>query len=183
MRSAIRAPRLAGDPMSPSFDFDDPEVFTAGTVGPPGQRVFYLQARQGAVLATLKAEKEQVRALAEYLGRLLAERPAAPDEDDLALVEPFTPAWVVGSIGVGYDEAADRVMIEVEELVEEEENEGAASRETGAARVRLSRSQAAAFVKRAAALIEAGRAPCPICGRPINPAGHVCPRSNGHARD
>ena len=169
--------------MSSSFEFDDPEVFTAGTVGPPGQRVFYLQARQGAVLATLKAEKEQVRALAEYLGRLLAERPAAPDEDDLALVEPFTPAWVVGSIGVGYDQAADRVMIEVEELVEEEENEGAASRETGAARVRLSRSQAAAFVKRAAALIEAGRAPCPICGRPINPAGHVCPRSNGHARD
>jgi uncharacterized repeat protein (TIGR03847 family) len=169
--------------MSPSFDFDDPEVFTAGTVGPPGERVFYLQARQGAVLATLKAEKEQVRALAEYLGRLLAERPAAPDEDDLALVEPFTPAWVVGSIGVGYDQAADRVMIEVEELVEEEENEGATSRETGAARVRLSRSQAAAFVKRAAALIEAGRAPCPICGRPINPAGHVCPRSNGHAPD
>ena len=172
--------------MSPSFDFDDPEVFTAGTVGPPGQRVFYLQARQGALLATLKAEKEQVRALAEYLGRLLAERPAAPGEDDLALVEPFTPAWVVGSIGVGYDQAADRVVIEVEELVEEEEEEGnerAASPEAGAARVRLNRSQAAAFVKRAAALIEAGRAPCPVCGRPINPTGHVCPRSNGHARD
>jgi uncharacterized repeat protein (TIGR03847 family) len=184
-----------------SFDFDAPELFTAGTVGPPGERVFYLQARQGRTLATLKSEKEQVRALGEYLARLLTERPAPASRGDLALVEPLNPAWAVGSIGVGYDAEVDRIVIEVQELVEEEgdeETEGGApagsesEAETEAeaaedsartARFRVSRSQAAAFAERAASLVQAGRASCPICGRPINPAGHVCPRSNGHSRD
>jgi uncharacterized repeat protein (TIGR03847 family) len=176
--------------MSRSFEFDAPELFTAGTVGPPGQRDFYLQARQGELLATLKAEKEQVRALAEYLGRLLAERPASPEEGDFALREPATPAWIVGSIGVGYDREADRIVIEVEELVENEEEaegtegaQGTAADDPGAARVRLTRAQAAAFVQRAVTLIRAGRPACPICGRPIDPGGHVCPRSNGRTRD
>ena len=97
--------------MSDSFEFAEPDLFTVGTIGPPGQRVFYLQAREGNVLVTLKCEKEQVRVLGEYLGRLLERlaTPTASGAQDLALVEPATPAWVVGSIGVGYDEGADRV--------------------------------------------------------------------------
>lgn len=185
---------------SASFDFDAPELFTAGTVGPPGQRVFYLQARQGRTLATLKSEKEQVRALGEYLGRLLSERPAPAARSDLALVEPLNPAWVVGSIGVGYDAEADRIVVEVQELVEEDDDQeetaqrapadprsgsepGEAGNGAGTARFRLSRPQAAAFSERAQSLVQAGRASCPICGRPMNPAGHICPRSNGHSRD
>ena len=35
-----------------SFDLPAPDVFTAGTVGPPGQRVFYLQARDGELAAS-----------------------------------------------------------------------------------------------------------------------------------
>ena len=182
-------------PPSPSFDFEAPELFTAGAVGPPGQRVFYLQARQGGAVVTLKTEKEQVRALGEYLARLLTERPAAPAEDDLALVEPLAPAWVVGSIGVAYDREADRIVIEAQELVEREDDEAGSEAATaeegsessdddaGRARFHVSRSQAAAIAERAAALVQAGRAPCPICGRPINPGGHVCPRSNGNSRD
>jgi uncharacterized repeat protein (TIGR03847 family) len=54
-------------PLDASFDFERPDRFTTGTVGEPGQRVFYLQARQGRQLVTLKTEKEQVRALAEHL--------------------------------------------------------------------------------------------------------------------
>ena len=106
--------------MSESFEFGAPDLFTAGTIGPPGQRVFFLQAREGNTLVTLKCEKEQVRVLGEYLGRLL-ERLAAPEgasAGDLALVEPLTPAWAVGSIGVGYDEGADRVVLVIEELRE-----------------------------------------------------------------
>jgi uncharacterized repeat protein (TIGR03847 family) len=114
--------------MSGSFDFPTPDLFTAGTIGPPGQRVFYLQAREGDTLVTLKCEKEQVRVLGEYLGRLLERlsTPAAAPAGDLALVEPVTAAWVVGSIGVGYDEAADRVVLVIEEVGEPEEEQAEA---------------------------------------------------------
>ena len=57
---------------NPSFELDAPDHFTAGAIGPPGQRVFYLQSREGGRVITLKVEKEHVRALAEYLGGLLA---------------------------------------------------------------------------------------------------------------
>ena len=111
--------------MSESFDFATPDLFTAGTIGPPGQRVFYLQAREGDALVTLKCEKEQVRVLGEYLGRLLERlsTPAISGGADLALIEPATPAWIVGSIGVGYDETADRVVLVIEEVREQDQAE------------------------------------------------------------
>jgi uncharacterized repeat protein (TIGR03847 family) len=163
--------------MSASFDLKGPDFFTAGTVGPPGQRVFYLQAREEDVLVTLKAEKEQVAALAEYLGQLLAKLPGAvePAPGDLALLEPIAPAWAIGSIGVAYEEAAGLFILVAEEA-QDEDAEG----EAASARIRLSRAQALAFVQRAQALVKAGRPPCPVCGQPKNPEGHVCPRSNGH---
>ena len=103
-RGAVRGPQSAwqGRPVSQSFDFSRPDLFTAGTIGPPGQRVFYLQAREGDELLTLKCEKEQVRVLGEYLAKLLERlsTPATAPGADLALIEPVTPAWVVGSIGV-----------------------------------------------------------------------------------
>jgi uncharacterized repeat protein (TIGR03847 family) len=201
--------------MSDSFDFSTPDLFTAGTIGPPGQRVFYLQAREGDTLVTLKCEKEQVRVLAEYLGRLLERltAPAAASGADLALVEPLTPAWIVGSIGVGYDEASDRVVLVIEEVREQEETETEESdreaepevhsetepepeeepeeeEETAAdegdrasGRVRLTRLQVAAFVDRARGLVEGGRPTCRFCGRPMNPGGHRCARTNGHGSD
>lgn len=201
--------------MTDSFDFASPDLFTAGTIGPPGQRVFYLQARQDDTLVTLKCEKEQVRALAEYLGRLLERLSAASAAGggDLALVEPATPAWVVGSIGVGYDEASERVVLMIEEAREqdeeeteeagEDEPEGRTAAEPARApepeteseeaedeasdrasgRVHLTRGQVAAFVERARGLVDAGRATCRFCGRPMNPGGHKCARTNGHGSD
>jgi len=101
--------------VSGSFDFKAPDLFTAGTVGPPGQRVFYLQAREAGALATLKVEKEQVGALAEHLAEFLQKVPGRAGESqptgDLVLVEPLVVAWAVGSIGVGYDEPVDRVVV------------------------------------------------------------------------
>jgi len=164
--------------MSPSFDLEAPEHFTVGTIGSPGQRIFYLQARESHTLVTLKCEKEQVRGLAEYLSDLLARLPAAGAEPprDSALPEPIQPAWAVASLGVGYDEADDRIVIVARELMEEE---GAG--EPATARFRITRVQAAAFVERARDLMKAGRPLCPICGSPKDPGGHVCPRNNGHA--
>jgi uncharacterized repeat protein (TIGR03847 family) len=163
---------------SPSFEFETPDHFTAGTLGPPGQRVFYLQARGGGTLMTLKIEKEQVRALGEYLKRLLGRFPAGAGESigDLTLLEPADAVWSVGTIGVGYDKERDRVIVEAQEQVEEEEG----GEEPAMARFNITRAQAAAFAERADTLIKAGRPICPLCSGPIDPGGHVCPRSNGH---
>jgi len=110
--------------MAGSFDFESPDFFTTGTVGVPGRRTFYLQAREAGSVVTLKLEKEQIRALAEYLAKLLNDLPkpeALPR--DMALLEPVNEAWVVGSLGVAYDEAADRILIVAEELSEEAEDD------------------------------------------------------------
>jgi len=162
---------------SPSFELESPDHFTAGAVGEPGERVFYLQAREaGGSLVTLKSEKEQVRVLSEYLSRLLARLPSAREDapGDLDLIPPVEPAWVVASIGLGYDEAADRIVIEASEFVEEEGDEPAT------ARFRITRAQATGFVHRAEELMKGGRPLCPFCTQPMDPNGHICPRSNGH---
>jgi uncharacterized repeat protein (TIGR03847 family) len=162
--------------MSESFDLDQPDHFTAGAVGPPGQRVFYLQAREGRTLVTLKSEKEQVRALGEYLSTLLERVPDAgdPRPTSLALHEPVQEAWAVGTIGVGYDETIRRVVVVLTGVVEEEGDEAPS------ARFALTRAQAAAFVDRAQELMRGGRPICPMCSGAIDPDGHACPRSNGH---
>jgi len=165
--------------MSTSFEFVAPDHFTAGAVGPPGQRVFYLQSREKGTLVTLKSEKEQVRALAQYLSGLLEKLPAVGERvpRDLSLIEPVDEAWIVASIAVGYDEARDRILVVANELLEEEEGG-----EPAAARVLITRAQAAAFVSQAEALMKAGRQICPWCSQPKDPGGHICTRSNGHVR-
>jgi uncharacterized repeat protein (TIGR03847 family) len=122
----------------------------------------------------LKAEKQQVSVLAEYLGRLLADL-EAPDELPEAheLEEPTEPHWAIGTLGVTYDEALDRIVLVAEELVGEDED-------GDMARFMITREQAAAFAMQATALVEAGRPPCPFCGGPLDPSGHQCPRTNGH---
>ncbi len=163
--------------MSPSFELDAPDHLAAGAVGPAGQRVFYLQTGQAGTLVTLKCEKEQVRGLGEYLADLLARLGAAgePTPRAGALLEPIDPAWAVASLGVGYDAGDDRILVVAQELLEEESAE-----EPATARFRITRPQAAAFVECAQELMKAGRPTCPMCGRPKDPAGHACPRSNGH---
>ena len=161
----------------PSFDFDAPDHFTAGAVGGPGARVFYLQAREGRRVVTLKAEKEQVRALGEYLAGLLAQLPPTTETADAKteLLEPVDAVWAVASIGLGYDEARARVVVVANEEVEEDSGVEPAS-----ARFHITRAQAAAFVERASTLMKGGRPTCPMCSQPMDPTGHVCPRSNGH---
>jgi uncharacterized repeat protein (TIGR03847 family) len=163
--------------MSLSFDLEAPDRFTTGTVGPSGQRTFFLQGREGDTVVTLKAEKEQIRALAEYLAGLLAKLPTAAEQEPLdpALIEPTEAAWAIGTIGVGYDEARDRILVETQELLEE-----GSEAEPAAVRFRITRGQAMAFVEQARSLIKASRPLCPVCSMPKDPGGHVCPRSNGH---
>ena len=181
--------------MSESFEMLEPDYFTTGAVGSPGQRVFYLQGRQERNVVTLKVEKEQISALADYLAGMLAKLPEAGTvSGDLPLLEPLEPAWAVGALGLGYDESADRLVIVANEATEREEDDGeeegseaAEAAESGdagdgaTARFLITRAQASAFIDRARALVRAGRPICPMCSQPKDPQGHVCPRSNGHA--
>ena len=160
--------------MSSSFELSEVEHLTTGTVGPPGQRVFYLQARSQGQLVTLKLEKGQVAALSAYLAALLADLPVMEDEErDMSLVEPVVAEWVVGSMGVSYSQETDRVLLVAEEMVDEGE-EGATLR------LSATRAQMAALSRHGAELVAAGRPPCPLCGQPVDPGGHVCVRLNGH---
>ena len=168
--------------MSESFELEAPDHFTAGAIGPPGERVFYLQARQGRTLVTLKCEKEHVRALGRYFGAILANlggetKGALEDSELIGFVEP---AWIVAAIGAGWDGQRDRFMVECKELLEEEEGEQETATEPATARFSITRAQAAAFVERAEALMKAGRPICPMCTQPKDPTGHICPRGNGH---
>ncbi len=173
--------------MTEPIELDAPEFLIPGALGPPGRRVFYLQGRQGAVLLSLRLEKQQVAAMATYLGELLTELPAAGDvgAHQEVLEEPFDPAWVVGSIGVGYRDDVDRIVVALEELTpvvldEDDEIVGSDGDDVRRANVQLTRGQAVHFVALATQLVSSGRPPCPLCGKPVDPEGHACIKSNGH---
>lgn len=167
--------------MSTSFHFDDIDRFTTGTVGEPGQRVFYLQIQVGTQVVSFRLEKMQVASLVGFLTDLLADLP--PTDEllvDMSLSEPVVAEWVLGAIGARYEESADRIMLVADELVtgddEGDIDDGASLR------FLATREQMAAFAVRARAVVGAGRPPCPLCGAPIDSDGHMCVRTNGHHR-
>jgi len=160
--------------VSSSFDIPEVDLLTAGAVGPAGQRVFYLQARHGGRVVTLRLEKTQVAALCRYLENMLENlAPAEPVDTDMSLVEPVVAEWVVGNLQVEYDDADDRFVLHADELVEEGEEGASAS-------IAATRAQAAALIRHGLSVVAAGRPPCPLCGGPLDPEGHVCVRLNGH---
>ena len=163
-----------------TFDLREPDRFTAGAVGEPGARVFFLQAVEGTQVVSLRLEKQQVGALGQYLQGVLNDLPVVPVTErpsDMDLVEPVVAEWVVGTLGVAYDTEADRIVLQADELVDEDDED---EEDAGLARFHLTRAQVGAFCEHAESLVAAGRPPCPICGQPMDPDGHVCPRSNGH---
>jgi uncharacterized repeat protein (TIGR03847 family) len=185
------------------FVFDPPGRFVAGTVGEPGQRTFFLQAVDGARVTSVALEKQQVSVLAERVDALLDEvvrrsggkagvpAVAPPDlEDTEPLQAPILEEFRVGTMALAWDPEDEVVIIEAQAMVpdseesddpplivEDDDDEG-----PDLLRVRLSGAAARAFVKRAESVLAAGRAPCPLCGLPLDPEGHVCPRQNGYRR-
>jgi uncharacterized repeat protein (TIGR03847 family) len=163
-------------------DLKPVDRITVDTFGPPGQRVFNLQAS----LVTLIFEKEQARALASGLLRLLdqleTDRPEDHAEVDeilatqMELQYPPEDEFRIGQIGIGFDEDSDYVVIIAYELAVEEDQD------VGVARFWATREQARALAQHALEVVEAGRPSCPLCGEPMDPEGHFCPRSNGHGK-
>ena len=182
--------------------YDPPERFVAGTVGPPGQRTFFLQARDGARVTSVALEKQQVAVLAERIDELLDELlrtgegestiPAVAPvdlEDTDPLEQPIVEEFRAGTMTLSWEAADERVVVEVFPFTEEAVVEpGTPEEEIDEPEpeellvVRLPAAQARAFSKRAQAVVAAGRPPCPFCGGPVDPAGHLCPRANGFRR-
>lgn len=163
--------------MSDSFELERPERVTVGTVGEPGARTFFLQAASAAGSVSLKLEKQHVAALANALAGLLADLPAPGELPvDLGLSEPVSVDWVVQEMELAYAPALDRVVLVLREVGTGEEGEPPPA----VGRLLLTREQAAALARRGGELVEAGRPPCPLCGHPLDPAGHSCPKTNGH---
>jgi len=164
--------------MSSSFDLPAVQQITIGTVGEPGHRTFYLQARQDDQLVTLKIEKQQVRALAERLLELLRDTlPLASAAPELA--EPVLAEWPVGALRILEDRENEQIVLMAEEIVELDE-EGEPITTGSMARFGATRLQVAALARRGMELVEAGRPLCPLCGFPMDTEGHACPRTNGN---
>ena len=163
----------------PEIDWDDTDAFTAGTVGPLGRRVFFIQARRAGQVVSLKLEKQQVAGLADFLDGLMGDLPPI-DEPASEIVEtaaefddPGEADWVVGSLGITYQQSTDRLVLIAEELLRDEDLLPAQ------ARFPMRRELVAAFIVRARQLVAAGRPPCPWCGAPLDPTvAGWCPCAN-----
>jgi uncharacterized repeat protein (TIGR03847 family) len=183
--------------------YDAPDRFVAGTVGQPGERTFFLQAREGNRMTSVACEKQQVSVLAEHLDRVLDEvlRRSAGEvdvppasykaRDTDPLDAPITEEFRVGTMTIAWDPSIDRIVIELfsnVDVVEESTQPppAAAAEESDEIEadevfvVKITASYARDFVARAQALVAAGRPSCPFCLQPIDPQGHICPRANGY---
>lgn len=185
--------------------FDPPERFVTGTVGEPGQRTFFLQAREGRRLVSVSLEKQQVQALAERVDELLDELMRGGNEevvvpamtprdlvDNHPLEQPIEEEFRAGTMTLSWDGADHRVVIEVfpfteaavvsPDQLEDDLTDLQEPEPEEILLVRLPAAAARAFVERARSVVGAGRPDCPFCGNPVDPDGHLCVRANGFRR-
>lgn len=176
--------------------FRTPDRFVAGTVGEPGNRTFYLQAVHEKRVVSVMLEKQQVAVLADRIGALLTEvqrrfgTPVPPPEAEVTdlgpLITPLDAEFRVGTMGLGWDAEAQSVVVELLAVSDTEFDTSVilddAEEGPDAVRVFLSPQSAREFAARSQRVISAGRPPCPLCDEPLDPAGHLCVRTNGYRR-
>ncbi|MPZ73398.1 MAG: DUF3090 family protein [Nitriliruptorales bacterium] len=166
-----------------SYELEGVDWVTAGAVGEPGSRTFYIQARRGQDLLAVIVEKSQVQWITRHAQELLngvgvVVTPDDLDVDGQQLLEPIVPSWRAATLGLGMDDGGEQFVIEAEEF----DPDAADESELGHIRIYCTRQQIVGMVAFAAFVVEAGaRESCRFCGRPIDAVdGHVCPAANGH---
>ncbi|MFM2144899.1 MAG: hypothetical protein RI899_687 [Actinomycetota bacterium] len=178
------------------YEFNPVERFVAGTVGVPGERTFFIQARTGTRIVSVVVDKSQVIALGERTKIMLREiKKSDPtlsikafETDDAPLEQPIFEEFRAGVIAMAWDSENTVIVYELREMTSSDDKEedqlifDEKDLSVDLLRVHVSPSQAAAFAKRCLSLANAGRIPCPFCAIPIDPGGHLCPRSNGYRR-
>ncbi|MBU6255434.1 MAG: DUF3090 family protein [Actinomycetales bacterium] len=165
--------------------FTNPNRCVAGTIGAPGERAFFIQVRSDNRIISVALEKAQVQAVANRLEMMIAEvRKVNPlilveslTPDDAPLETPVDEEFQVGAISLAWNDQTQLIVLELFELEDAEEDADADVLE-----INFSIGMALAFAQRSKALVNAGRLPCPFCGIPIDPRGHLCPRANGYRR-
>lgn len=186
--------------------YDSPDRFVAGTVGQPGERTFFLQAREGNRITSVVVEKQQVSVLAEHLERVLEEvlrrssgqaevpPPVQQAADISPLDAPITEEFRVGTMTIAWDPGENKLVIELFSNVDQPEGEEESPADPVTPEVedevdademivvQISPAYARDFIARAQALVNAGRPACPFCLQPIDADGHICPRANGYRR-
>jgi uncharacterized repeat protein (TIGR03847 family) len=168
------------------IELDPVSHITTDAIGKPGQRVFYLQGRQGDQVVTLLIEKIQVQTMAIGVEHFLSElnnhfdglSPASEefDENQMHIHPPVDPLFRVGELGLAYDSERDLACLIAHEMLSEEQSED----EAGEVRFWCTRSQLRAMSAWGSVVVNRGRPICPQCGEPMDPEGHFCPKKNGH---
>jgi uncharacterized repeat protein (TIGR03847 family) len=168
------------------YEIKPVEHITVGAEGMPGHRVFFLQALGVGQRISLLMEKEQVQMLAisieQFLNDLQQRFPSLPEaenryeEAEMDLIQPVEPLFRVGNMGLGYDDAEDRLLF----ILREQVQSGAPAEDASEASLWCTRSQLRCLARWAVELVRRGRPICGNCGHPIDPEGHFCPRKNGH---
>jgi uncharacterized repeat protein (TIGR03847 family) len=178
---------------------------TADAIGQPGKRVFYIQGQDQIRTVTLIIEKIQIQTLAlgveDFLNEITQRFPNLPesspeyDETVMHINPPVDPLFRVGELALAYDSDNDLAILIANEItspeerdqeisadgMEEETAEADESEETtSVVRFWCTRSQLRALCRWGQEVAEHGRPICPYCGQPMDPAGHFCPKRNGH---
>ncbi|MFD1717326.1 DUF3090 domain-containing protein [Georgenia deserti] len=169
--------------------FDWPDRFVVGTVGEPGSRTFYLQARTKDEMVSVALEKEQSAALAAGVDQILDELmarddnrfsvpPTAPDElvDNEPLDQPVEEQFRAGTLTLGWDPSSSQVVVQAGSIIEDEDADPETAEPEEVVVVRVPVGAARAFARRTHQVVAAGRPLCPLCGTPMDPGNHVCPR-------
>lgn len=167
------------------YEIFTPDRFIVGTVGAPGERAFYIQARKEKQIFSVAIEKDQVRAILARLEIIIAGiKRANPFEiiqsfsiDDQPLDSPVDALFVTGAISISWDDQVKSVNFEFYEATSQDEEV-----EDEVLSISVTLGAAQSFLQRSKAVVNAGRIPCPFCSIPIDPRGHLCPRANGYKR-
>ena len=169
------------------IEFNEPQRFTVGTVGVPGERTFFIQAEDGPRLISVSLEKSQVQALADRLVFMLREiKQVIPNflikdlpKDEKSLSTPIEEEFRVGLIGIAFDQSTELIQIDLQAVSEEDQEDTQfvdvddLSSDRDILRISITPSEASRFSKRASAVVGAG---------PLDSRGHLCPRANGYRR-
>ncbi len=173
--------------MSRERNLNPVESFIVGTIGAPGEREFFLQAKFRGAIHSFAVDKSQVIALADRMALLIGELKAADYRFENVITPnlevPLIPEFQIGVISIVWLSDTEQVLLDLQAITEgsselpPEELEGPAL-----FKLFMSPDLANNFISMARKVVAAGRAPCPFCGLPINKDGHLCPRANGYRR-
>jgi uncharacterized repeat protein (TIGR03847 family) len=171
-------------------------------VGAPGERQFFLQVSSLNQRNTVAIEKEQLIALLDRFEEMIRELrrqklanyeelhfPEARSEETLEY--PIQEDFQAGVMGITWDPEKQKIYLEVQEISDQDEFRDLVPIDSEEIESEfppeilqsvLSIAQVRGFISLSREVIDAGRQPCPFCGLPIDPSGHLCPRANGYKR-